>query len=283
MANEKDRSGYGLRKRDRESVDSENQERPSKTRPGRVSRNGFAEFDNPAPGTKGKPKSKLEALEENKAFSKTYYCHICTEEVVASHFPHPANCPQSCIDCLTRDERICNGCIISTIIAQLETRDLDKLGCPSCNTPWQYRYLAYFLPPAEVVRLDVRVVNRGIAKEDNWRWCAYNNCNYGEFYEMRRLPGEDRDYCHCYNCTACHRPNCFKHQIPWHHEFSCAQYDYRREHERVKAGGLTKDEMAEQDREALRLMQAQQTRICPYCGNAVQKSYGCDNMHCKSK
>ncbi|KAI9655605.1 MAG: hypothetical protein M1821_005399 [Bathelium mastoideum] len=272
-------SHYGLRKRTREVNESENSERPSKTRP--ASRTQGDLVGGAAPTTTpSRTKTKAKVPQETKVPPRMYSCRICSEDLAISRFPRRPMCPASCVDCLTGYNRICKKCITLTITAQLESRDLDKLGCPSCNEHWDYRYLVAFLPHEKVVRLDARIVNRGMILEEGWRWCAHKTCSFGQIYELSLIPGINPEYCAMYFCQGCHRSNCFKHQTPWHDNLTCAQYDYRQEHERQKAGGMTDGELAEQERDTLQLMQTQQTRVCPYCGHAVQKAYGCDNMLC---
>ncbi|KAF2239794.1 hypothetical protein EV356DRAFT_495573 [Viridothelium virens] len=274
-------SRYGLRKRRRSPDASNVQERPTKARRSPAQ---LPEKHSVTPKSSIKDTSKASGGVEGppKPSPRTYNCRICLEDVVTSRFPRKNACPESCVDCLTGENRICKPCIVSSIIAQSEIRDIDKVGCPSCYEPWEYRRLVSFLPRDEVRRLDARIIARGVAKEENWRWCPQRGCQFGQIYDVNFGSNPVPEWCTLYICQGCHRHNCFKHQTPWHENLSCAQYDYRQEHERVKEGGKTNEELEEQDRESRLLMQKQETRICPYCGHAVQRTVGCDSMQCKS-
>ena len=281
MPSKDEKPRYGLRKRGREKHEDDVSEHPSKARPFRDAQGDLAKRETTTTRHEAKGKSTSKIAKESRTPPKTYTCRICTEDVSQSRFPRKNACPDSCVDCLTGQNRICKPCIASTITSQLESRDLEKLGCPSCNRPWDYRYLAAFLPHAQIARLDARIVNRAVVQEDNWRWCPHSNCNFGQIHAIDHKFVPNEEWCAYYFCQGCHRGNCFKHRVPWHDNLTCAQYDYRQEHERIKQGGKTNAQMQEEEREALLLMHEQETRICPYCGNAVQKSMGCDSMQCK--
>ena len=66
-------------------------------------------------------------------------------------------------------------------------------------------------------------------------------------------------------CDACGQKSCFTHDVPWHSELTCTQYDKI----------IKKAEKATQnflDRE---------TKPCPKCGVRITKIGGCNHMVCK--
>ncbi|KAI9692736.1 MAG: hypothetical protein M1820_009408 [Bogoriella megaspora] len=266
-------SRYSLRKRRRST---------SEVQCGEYTEDHFEDDDS-------SPPTKVRALESGTTQKplrqvKNYTCRICCEEVKASSFPRKGVVPESCVTCLTGENRICKPCIESSLRAQFDERDIEKMGCPSCNNPWDYTSLSKFLPREVLLRIDKAIVNRVVARESlssTWRWCPCKGCNYGQIQEITIYMPRDAEWCNMVHCYGCRHSYCFHHQIPWHNGLTCTQYDYRQKHERAK-NGITEEDMEKQDEEALKLMQKQETRICPYCGHGVQKTYGCDNMNCKS-
>ena len=66
-------------------------------------------------------------------------------------------------------------------------------------------------------------------------------------------------------CEACDQRSCFTHDVPWHKDLTCSQYDSL----------ISNKEKATQD------LLARETKACPKCGVRITKNGGCNHMSCK--
>ncbi len=66
-------------------------------------------------------------------------------------------------------------------------------------------------------------------------------------------------------CEACGERSCYTHDIPWHQDLTCDEYDVNRRG----------DDEATQD------LLARETKPCPKCGVRIIKNDGCDHMTCR--
>lgn len=74
-------------------------------------------------------------------------------------------------------------------------------------------------------------------------------------------------------CTERESESCFFHQVPWHYDMTCSEYDEElaEDSEKVKQETDSKEFLAKK------------TKACPNpaCGIRCTKIYGCDHMTCK--
>ena len=66
-------------------------------------------------------------------------------------------------------------------------------------------------------------------------------------------------------CHACNAKSCFTHDVPWHTNMTCDEFD-----ESLKKGD-----------NATRVYYEQHTKSCPECKEAIEKNDGCDHMTCR--
>ncbi len=68
-------------------------------------------------------------------------------------------------------------------------------------------------------------------------------------------------------CDACGEKSCYTHDVPWHRDLTCDEYEVNRKG----------DDEATQD------LLARETKPCPKCGVRIIKNGGCNHMTCKVK
>jgi hypothetical protein len=112
---------------------------------------------------------------------------------------------------------------------------------------------------------------RGFVNDNpNFVWCQ--NCPSGQ----EHVGGEDQPIV---TCQACGSKTCFKHQIPWHEQMLCDEYD-----ERVRLSNDERQSRAQQELASLRAIHTT-TKPCANkdCKAPIQKTQGCDHMTCKPR
>jgi tRNA(Ile)-lysidine synthase TilS/MesJ len=79
-------------------------------------------------------------------------------------------------------------------------------------------------------------------------------------------------------CTSCSHRFCVRHNMDWHEDETCAEYE-----ERINPRGRA-PERAEvrrgEDRETKEVVE-RTSEGCPACGVRISKVDGCDHMSCK--
>ena len=99
---------------------------------------------------------------------------------------------------------------------------------------------------------------------DGYVKCIAPNCKSGQIHGS----GHDQPIV---TCVACHFKSCYTHNLPWHTEQTCDQYDTDR---RLRWGN---------EEEATRRALKKSAKACPNqsCGYLITKTGGCDHMTCK--
>ena len=63
-------------------------------------------------------------------------CQYCCERKRPHDFLTRGAVPYTCQDHVTGSQRVCKTCMESAIAAQLDCKPLLRIGCPTCNDPW---------------------------------------------------------------------------------------------------------------------------------------------------
>jgi len=101
-----------------------------------------------------------------------------------------------------------------------------------------------------------------LAVDENFRWCLREGCQSGEIYEAG-----DTDII----CSVCEFRMCFSHQVPWHTNLTCDQYESQKAH-------------GDPNHQETQAWLQSNTKTCPgaTCSVQVQKDGGCFHMTCRS-
>jgi hypothetical protein len=94
--------------------------------------------------------------------------------------------------------------------------------------------------------------------------CLGPNCGAGQTHKI----DEDGPMM---TCDSCNFQTCASHKLPWHPGMTCHEFDCDE----------SQIERLEQE-EATAKVLAGTSRVCPDCGQGVQKHDGCDHLTCKS-
>jgi len=185
-------------------------------------------------------------------------------------FPTPYSLP-ACSTNHTLD--ICNACLERHLTTQIESRGraaLESLSCPypGCGHAYSHEEIRMLASSEVFSRYDKLRLLGHIATLPDFRWCLSESCDMGQVYHFPRMPSfPDTRHRSRVVCDACGFEMCFYHQVPWHKDQTCVDYDADRG-----------DPESEATEEWLR----QNTKPCPgMCGASVEKKGGCFHMTCQ--
>ncbi|KAF8319086.1 hypothetical protein DL93DRAFT_2075406 [Clavulina sp. PMI_390] len=108
-------------------------------------------------------------------------------------------------------------------------------------------------------RYDLLLLRKELSKMPEFKYCKKADCGSGQIHDG----GNDYPIM---KCTACQALSCFKHDVPWHYEMTCEDFDATLE--------------ADVNHAASKAYVASQTKQCPECKKPIEKNSGCDHMTC---
>ncbi|KAF7544941.1 hypothetical protein G7Z17_g9555 [Cylindrodendrum hubeiense] len=93
----------------------------------------------------------------------------------------------------------------------------DDFRCPECRELLEYADIQRYANKQTFVRYETLALRAAMSEADNFVWCT-SSCGSGQIHES----GEDQPIVTCLHCN--HR-SCFHHNVPWHENLSCEEYD----------------------------------------------------------
>lgn len=97
----------------------------------------------------------------------------------------------------------------------------------------------------------------------DFHWCLNTTCTSGQIHTQDSSNP-------ILTCFSCGYKTCATHNVKWHQNETCEQYDYR------ISGRRARDEEQANERIIKRT-----TKNCPGCKANIEKIDGCDHMTCK--
>ncbi|CAG8534958.1 11623_t:CDS:2 [Paraglomus brasilianum] len=154
----------------------------------------------------------------------------------------------------------CKSCLEKHIESQCNTKVALQVTCPkpSCRKELGYHDIRKLAQKQLFERYDNLLLRHAIRKLPDFRWCKVANCGWGQ----EHTTGDDEPVMTCHACNA---KSCFTHDVPWHTNMTCDEFD-----ESLKKGD-----------NATRVYYEQHTKSCPECKEAIEKNDGCDHMTCR--
>ncbi|RIA99022.1 hypothetical protein C1645_800887 [Glomus cerebriforme] len=181
-------------------------------------------------------------------------CQICFESHSKSLFPKiTANCNHGL--------NICELCVNKHIKTQLDSKGVVEINCPfnKCNQKIQNDDIKK-ISKELFERFDTLLLRQTLSKIPEFRWCKNSECNSGQIH----FEGDDAPIM---TCHACKQKSCYTHDIPWHQDSTCSEYEITRKGN---------------DKETRDLLE-KETKPCPQCGVRIIKGEGCNHIICGMK
>ncbi|CAJ0755417.1 20858_t:CDS:2 [Entrophospora sp. SA101] len=180
-------------------------------------------------------------------------CMICLEKRNKKGFLQITN---TC----SHEKIICRNCIRSHIGTRLDEKGDINITCPvtGCAQLLTYDNVKRLVRKEMFERFDLLTVRQELNSMPDFRWCKNPSCGSGQIHA-------NREYAPIVTCQICKARSCYVHDIPWHENMSCDEYDKLRKNEEA----ATLDYLT------------RETKPCPKCGVRISKNGGCNHMTCK--
>ncbi|CAG8699918.1 9412_t:CDS:2 [Ambispora leptoticha] len=181
----------------------------------------------------------------------TKECKICNDDVPVINFTN------STTKCNHKD--ICRACLNKNIDRQLNLKGNTNIECleRNCKVLMEYEDMKRVVSKDLFERYDHLCFRQAIRQMPDFRWCKSPDCGSGqEHFERDKAP--------IMICAACGKMTCYTHDVPWHKDLTCAQYDIVIQ----TTEGATQDAIE------------RETKPCPKCQIRIFKLEGCSHMTC---
>jgi len=118
------------------------------------------------------------------------------------------------------------------------------------------------LPDSELKNIDSNLLDQLVTRKNkkwmddqpNFKYCLTEKCGNGALIDQNSS---------FWKCTKCNKKACIKHDIPWHENQTCDEYDLSKN--QIKANETLIKQIA---------------KDCPNCKSPIEKNGGCDHMTC---
>jgi len=139
-------------------------------------------------------------------------CSICAETRHNADFPLlsiTANCahpPEACFECVQ-----------TSIRTDLSTKLWTNIRCLECSEPLDYVDVQRYADEKTFARYEGLALRAVMSEAPNFRWCP-SACGSGQIH----MSGSDQPIVTCLHCG---QRSCFVHEVAWHENMSCCEYD----------------------------------------------------------
>ncbi|EXL98294.1 hypothetical protein NOF04DRAFT_6704 [Fusarium oxysporum II5] len=174
--------------------------------------------------------------------------------------PFPRKLEQRC----SHTVDFCTECLENYIEAQLDQHGragCHLLTCPSsdCGRRLEYDEVKLYARQETFSKYDKYLTLEALSNLPSFRWCLAENCSYGQIHDLIES--------NHVSCEECGYEMCFEHQIKWHDDLTCGEFDS------MEKNG---DPRFRETRDWVNA----NTKQCPSCGVNTQKGPGCFHMTC---
>ena len=202
-----------------------------------------------------------------KTMSKT--CTICATSRTLDLYPSSSTIPSTCkYHC----SKICTQCISKSLSTDIANKPTSRVGCPSCQKPWDRTVVESYVSQEELEKYDSKVLMQALTSLPEFRICQSTSCMSGQIHDN----GSEELIV---TCVECGFSSCYTHRTPWHTGLTCPEYDHR-----ASKGlkGWREVKRLEREEGKFRRAFGKAAKPCPRCKSLISKDGGCYHMTCKS-
>ncbi|RFN51532.1 ring finger domain-containing protein [Fusarium flagelliforme] len=113
--------------------------------------------------------------------------------------------------------RTCLDCIQLSIESDLSSKLWTEIRCPECTELLEYADIQRYANEQTFSKYETIALRAAMSEADNFVWCT-SGCGSGQIHES----GTAQPIVTCLHCN--HR-SCFHHNVAWHENLSCEEYD----------------------------------------------------------
>ena len=193
--------------------------------------------------------------------SQNMECDICAcvYSNTSDHFPRI--CPLSAENSFHGHiKKICLSCLDQHILMEINRKgNMERVCCPilGCSYAFSYNEILMITKPKTFERYDHLLTMTTLSNTSEFRWCKAEGCESGQVHHL----AETYPIVTCHTCDS---KSCFTHDVPWHYNKTCEEFDKELDHVKDNSLLMLKD-----------------TKPCPKCQTLIEKNGGCDHMTCR--
>ncbi|KAK2000892.1 hypothetical protein LX36DRAFT_709013 [Colletotrichum falcatum] len=139
-------------------------------------------------------------------------CPICAETRGPSSFPVLSITPMC-----THPPEACLECLQMSIKSDFNSKLWTDIRCPECRELLEYVDIQKYADEETFARYEALALRAAMAEADRFIWCTAN-CGSGQLHDV----DEDQPMVTCLHCG---QRSCFTHNVVWHENLSCEEYD----------------------------------------------------------
>ena len=198
----------------------------------------------------------------------TTACATCFYKKTPEQMVRREDIPRRCRECYPT---ICHVCLETYLVQYFFKFKGNTLNfsCPCCSNIWDMSMVEKLMGSTKFAACLERLAHRSLESSPTFRWCAADKCTSGQFYDEDQVKVDNKKIC----CGHCESVNCFDCRAVWHEGLSCKEFQDPdlRKHRGKRASNS----------EVRKAMRKSETKRCPHCSTAIEKSDGCDSVFCK--
>ena len=166
------------------------------------------------------------------------------------------------IEGCTHREKICFFCLDRHVLTEINMKgNIKRISCPITNCAHVYGYneIRKIVKYETFQRYDHLITMKILATRKEFRWCKAEGCESGQIHD------DSGDH-PIVICHACKSRSCYVHDVPWHYDKTCNEFELELENVKDMATINYKKE---------------NTKSCPKCNVTIEKNGGCDHITCQ--
>ncbi|KAK7757496.1 hypothetical protein SLS62_000511 [Diatrype stigma] len=143
-------------------------------------------------------------------------CTVCLENHPASRYPGRRLTEK----CAHHPQSACVDCVSASIRVEVHSATPCDTTCPDCKAPLDYEVVEAHADAETFERYRQASLTKTITEAGNFSWCPLG-CGSGQFHD----DDNDNGSLSIVLCLGCKKQYCRRHQVAWHDEHTCAEYD----------------------------------------------------------
>ena len=101
--------------------------------------------------------------------------------------------------------------------------NIQRISCPilGCNHVYSYGEIRMITKRKTFERYDHLLTMKTLSKAPEFRWCKAGGCDSGQIHETAEIYP-------IVTCYICKSKSCYTHDVPWHFNQTCEEFDKAR-------------------------------------------------------
>ncbi|KAH3762551.1 E3 ubiquitin-protein ligase RNF14 [Pelomyxa schiedti] len=198
-------------------------------------------------------------------------CSICLTDFPGTEFSELGDC----------GHMFCNDCMRTFCATHITSGEIELLHCPQtgCNKDIDPNVIRSLVSPEQYARYEHFLITKSMEGRPDVTWCP--RCQHTVIGDLHLQLGP---------CLYCHYSFCLKCRSGWHAKTPCVRVEERLAKIIAQERLATTKEMAAKLAKRRKEVELEikdldwikaNTKVCPHCHIAIEKTSGCNHMYCQ--